>query len=246
MTPRRARQALSLFLLLAVAVAHNALFRQTRPAVGGIASEPSPLQALAIDPGPRLPTVPIALSERPSPSAKGGADKPAVRIARFKPDSAASEIAVAAEPPETASVDTVRAIQRELRQRGYGALGSDGKLRPATRAAIMAFEYDGGLPLTGRASEALLRRIVFGGAGATDPAAGKVRSPEAQELVRSVQRSLAALGYQPGPPDGQLEGDTSRAIREFELDKGLIPKGRISAELLAHLAGPVAPKLSRR
>ena len=62
--------------------------------------------------------------------------------------------------PRTAdeNSETIRAIQRELRQRGYGAWSSDGVMRPVTRAAIMAYEHDQGLPLTGEASEALLKR----------------------------------------------------------------------------------------
>jgi peptidoglycan hydrolase-like protein with peptidoglycan-binding domain len=189
------------------------------------------------------------LAEAAAPPAKASFDARAVRIARVEPEGAASDVSagpIIQPAPAAASIDTVRAVQRELRQRGYGALGSDGSMRPATRAAIMAFEYDHGLPLTGQASEALLRRILFGGAVSADPAAGKVRSSEAQEMVRSVQQSLAALGYQPGPADGQLAADTIRAIREFEIDKGLVPKGRISAELLAQLAGPTAPKKLRR
>jgi peptidoglycan hydrolase-like protein with peptidoglycan-binding domain len=57
---------------------------------------------------------------------------------------------------------------------------------------------------------------------------------------------LSALGYQPGPVNGQLEADTVRAIREFELDKGLVPRGRISPELMAQLTAPAAGKVSRR
>ncbi len=249
MTPRRARLALSLFLLLAAAVAHNALFRQTRPAGGGIATQARSAAA----PVPRVPqatTRPAeAPAERAAAPAKEHADKRPVRIGRFKPDWAASDIPsdpAAVQLPDVARVDTVRAVQRELRQRGYGPLVSDGSVRPATRAAIMAFEYDHGLPLTGQVSEALLRRILFGGSPTADPGAGRVRTAEAEALVRSVQQSLTALGYRPGPPDGQLSEDTIRAIREFEMDKGLVPKGRISAEVLGQLTGAGTPKLSRR
>ena len=80
----------------------------------------------------------------------------------------------------------------------------------------------------------------------TPEPAGKVGSAEAAELVRFVQQSLAALGYQAGPADGQLKAETVRAIREFEMDKGLVPKGRVSAELMGQLAAPAPPKLSRR
>src|SRR5262245_3010638 len=246
MTPRRQRQALCVFLLLAVAVAYNALFRQLRPAVGGgIAAEvPAAPAPVRTTPSKAAPSPP---AERPA-SLKDAPEKRGVRVVRAKPEWANTEAtgaAVVTQKSDAASPETVRAIQRELRQRGYGNLPSDGTLRPQTRAAIMAYEYDHGLPLTAQANEGLLSRILFGG---SSPAAGlgKVAAPEAAELVRFVQQSLAALGYQPGPVNGQLEADTTRAIREFEVDKGLVPKGRISAELLGQLTGPAAPKLSRR
>jgi len=248
MTPRRTRQALCVFLLLAVAVHYNALFRQVRPTLGGsIAAEPP----LALSGQPRPKAASSVVAERPA-AAKDVSDKRATGGARANPGlqqgwttSETTGAAAGSQKPDAASPDTIRAIQRELRQKGYGNLSSDGTLRPQTRAAIMAYEYDTGLVLTGQASEALLTRILFGGSPAAEPA-GKVGSAEAAELVRFVQHSLAALGYQPGPADGQLKAETVRAIREFEMDKGLVPKGRVSAELMAQLAAPASPKLSRR
>ena len=247
MTPRRTRQALCVFLLLALAVHYNALFRQVRPTLGGVsAAEPAPV--LSGQAAPK--TAPSLMVERPA-AGKDVADKRATRLVRANPSphsdwaTTDSTGAAGSKKPEAASADTIRAIQRELRQRGYGNLVSDGTLRPQTRAAIMAYEYDNGLVLTGQASEGLLTRILFGGNPAAEPA-GKVGSAEAVELVRFVQQSLAALGYQPGPADGQLKAETIRAIREFEMDKGLVPKGRVSAEVLAQLAAPAAAKLSRR
>jgi peptidoglycan hydrolase-like protein with peptidoglycan-binding domain len=248
MTPRRTRQALCVFLLLALAVHYNALFRQVRPTLGGrIAAEPP----LAL-PGQPRPKAASSVMAEPPAIGKEVADKRATRAARANPaphqDWATTEstgAAAAAQKSDAASPDTIRAIQRELRQKGYGTLATDGTLRPQTRAAIMAYEYDNGLVLTGQASEGLLTRILFGGSPAAEPA-GKVGSAEAAELVRLVQQSLAALGYQPGPADGQLKAETVRAIREFEMDKGLVPKGRVSVELMAQLAAPASPKLSRR
>jgi peptidoglycan hydrolase-like protein with peptidoglycan-binding domain len=232
------------FLLLTTAFAYNALVRQVRPtASANLALEAAPPPLLE-----RVPKTTSALAER-APDGRQAADKRAHRVPRGKPEAAEIAPAAASEPAPKAdaqSAETVRAIQRELRQRGYGALPSDGSLRPATRAAIMAYEFDNRLPLTGQASEALLRVLVFGGTPKADPAsAGKVGTAEAQELVRLVQQRLGALGYQPGPSDGQLQEATMRAIRDFELDKGLVPKGRVSAEVLAQLAVPQA-KLSRR
>ena len=117
----------------------------------------------------------------------------------------------------------------------------------ATRAAIMAFEHDHGMALSGEASERLLKRILL---GAADPAgadssgrrAAKVRSGHAEQVIRAVQQWLAALGYQPGRIDGRPGEDTVKAIRDFEMDKGLVPRGRVSAELVARLSEAAAPK----
>ncbi|HEU0158925.1 MAG TPA: peptidoglycan-binding domain-containing protein, partial [Hyphomicrobiaceae bacterium] len=233
MTPRRARQALCVFVLLALAVAYNALFRQLRPVVGGggIAAE---LPAAAA-PAPTLPNKAANAGAERTAAPKDAPDKRAQRAGRAaKPEAANGEAtgsALGSQKSETARPETVRAIGRELRQRGYGSAAGEGAPRAQRSAAIMAYEYDNGLPLTGQASEALLERILFGGPGAGE-GQGKVASAEAAELVRFVQQALSALGYQPGPVNGQLQADTVRAIREFELDKGLVPRGRISPELM--------------
>ena len=41
--------------------------------------------------------------------------------------------------------------------------------------------------------------------------------------MRAVQQWLAALGYQPGRTDGRPGEETVKAIRDFEMDKGLVP-----------------------
>jgi len=182
MTPRRTRQALCVFFLLAVAVHYNALFRQVRPTLGGSsAAEPPP----ALTGPARSKAAPSVVAERPAASkevaerpvtgkdvaerpvaGKDVPDRRAMRSPRANPappqDWANTDSTGAAGPQKSdaASPDTIRAIQRELRQKGYGNLAADGTLRPHTRAAIMAYEYDHGLVLTGQASEGLLTRIL--------------------------------------------------------------------------------------
>lgn len=221
MTPRQARVALGTFVLLTAGVVYNALYMQgeTGPGrrVGGDAIQSKPVRADTPPPGrPRT----------------GQTTK---RTALLKPDSAKTTQTPEALPDE-AGADTIRAIQRELNQRGFGPVGGDGVMRPVTRAAIMSYEHDNRLPLTGEATEALLTRLVLGASATDTPSgAGEVRSPHAEATIKQVQRLLAANGYRPGPSAGQLDADTVAAIRAFEKDQGLSPKGRISAEIVTRL-----------
>jgi peptidoglycan hydrolase-like protein with peptidoglycan-binding domain len=211
MTPRQARVALVMFMAIASGVAYNALYLQDGTAPGRrIASD-----ALR-------PDVPSAGATRVGQAtARSGKTTDT-------PKGAARD----------AGVETVRAIQRELNQRGYGPVVDDGLVRPVTRAAIISFEQDNRLPLTGAATDALLARLMLG-SSAKQPesvaAAGQVQSPQAEETIRHMQRLLAANGYRPGPADGRLGSDTVEAIRAFEKDQGLPAKGRVSAEVLARL-----------
>ncbi|MES9956406.1 MAG: SEL1-like repeat protein [Sedimenticola sp.] len=56
-----------------------------------------------------------------------------------------------------------------------------------------------------------------------------------RETVIAVQRRLNELGYDPGPADGAPGKRTRRAIREYQLDKGLTVDGGISRELVDSL-----------
>ncbi len=142
------------------------------------------------------------------------------------------------EPVAPVTQQTVRAIQRELTDRGYDPGAADGNIGLLTQAAIMAYEHDQGLVLTGEPSERLLRRIILGVSTEDDGARpGKARDGEAAErLIKGVQKALASLKYAPGQTDGQLGDETMRAIREFEMDQGLVPTGRVSGRLIVRLA----------
>lgn len=168
------------------------------------------------------------------------------RFARLRQDAAQASAAdrLPDVPDVEGNADVIKAIQRELTGRGYGPLVADGVPGLVTRAAVMAFEHDSRLPLTGEATGRLLGRLQLSAAQAAllpaDPAAGKVRSQQAELVIRTVQQSLAALGYQVGKGDGRSSDDVARAIQEFELDEGLTPTGRVSAEVFARLGRVVA------
>ncbi|MBU2531759.1 MAG: peptidoglycan-binding protein [Alphaproteobacteria bacterium] len=127
-------------------------------------------------------------------------------------------------------------VRRELVSRGYLASPPTGEADAATRAAILAFEFDHGLILTAEPSEQVQKALIFTHVKAA--AAQSVPATDAaQRLVTEVQRALAHLGYASGAPTGVLDEATRVAVRKFERARGLQSSGRISAPLLASL-GP--------
>ena len=144
-------------------------------------------------------------------------------------------LAAGSVPTNAASQQEVtRAVQRELQIRGYETGARDGVAGVMTRAGIMAYEHDHGLALTARPSQELLKAIVLGEAGKGKGV--KAETAEAQDVIRSVQRSLAKLRYKPGPANGRLTPETARAIRAFEGDQALPETGRVSGPLISRLA----------
>jgi peptidoglycan hydrolase-like protein with peptidoglycan-binding domain len=53
--------------------------------------------------------------------------------------------------------------------------------------------------------------------------------------VKSVQQTLADLGYAPGRADGAIGDATTRAIIAFQRDRKMAETGRITPELLREL-----------
>jgi peptidoglycan hydrolase-like protein with peptidoglycan-binding domain len=207
MTPQNARRVLTTFLLLSTGVIINILVMQ-----------------------------PIG-----SRSANSRVGKPDV-LRDVAPVPSASAPTVSSASPTGDNPDTIRAIQRELAARDYDLAAPDGIASPTTRAAIMAWEHDNGLPLTGEPTAAVLKAIILGvdittSANITSElkALPRAREPRTQHLIRSVQQTLADLGYVLGTASGVMNDDTARAIREFEVEQALPPTGRISATLITRL-----------
>ena len=75
--------------------------------------------------------------------------------------------------------------------------------------------------------------------GGTDPIPSTnldAADPQNSDTVLYVQRRLGELGFDPGGADGRLGARTSRALRAFEIAKGLPETGQINAANLAALA----------
>jgi hypothetical protein len=169
-TPLQARIALAGFALVAAAVTYNALYRQDAlPAVGVAARETSQVKAPAA--GKVRAETPVPNARPPSDPAKRSSLAPAK----------GTEIAVAT---EGASAGTIKAIQRELKDRGYGPLEADGAAGPATRAAIASFEEANQLPATGRPTEELLKHLLLGVPPLAAGGKSEARSTHADARVR--------------------------------------------------------------
>ena len=131
---------------------------------------------------------------------------------------------------------TIEAIQRKLIENGYAPGPVDGVQGHMTRAAIMAYQDDNGLGITGIASDQLLKNMILGTSlsDATADTATPVPD-ETKALVMAVQLTLKKLGYDPGPPDGLWGASTRKAIESFERSRKLTIKGHISGRFLKNL-----------
>jgi peptidoglycan hydrolase-like protein with peptidoglycan-binding domain len=135
----------------------------------------------------------------------------------------------------------VRAVQRELAVRGFDVGPVDGIMSAKTRAAISSYEKAHNLPVTGAATDALLRQILLGDSvrpnGSTGSVAGKISPAKGGSAlsVKAIQQVLADLGYSPGAVDGEMGEATARAISAFQRDRKIAQTGKITPELLNEL-----------
>ena len=109
--------------------------------------------------------------------------------------------------------------------------------------AIQRFQIANNLPVTGEPSESILAQILLN--HETNTTATNYESDgdsttkitlavqvNEQSTVWRVQQALASLGYGPLDVDGILGLQTSKAIEQFELDRGLPITGEPSEVLL--------------
>lgn len=146
--------------------------------------------------------------------------------------------------PTTMRSDAVLSVQRHLTDRGYEPGPADGVLGEQTRAAIMAYEHDNKLRVSGEPSDKLLKSMILGASPGDPAAASSQLSPENTALVKSIQKTLIKLGYDAGPIDGLIGASTNMAIRKFERDRKLPVKGRISGRLVKELREASGGRLS--
>jgi hypothetical protein len=123
----------------------------------------------------------------------------------LQPGSRAVSATGALPETEKAGAETVRAVQEQLAAKGYDPGPVDGVHGLLTRAAVMAFQYDHDLPLTGEVSDRLLKQILFGAGSEADSGADPDIPEETAALIRAVKERLLPLG-----DDFSFSGDNGR------------------------------------
>lgn len=219
------------FIALATAIFVNALYLQDAPRLAASAArQAQPPEAAE---APEIATK-SATAALPAHSASPSAATPAA------PENAGEDTASAASQNRRSAGQPgdprlVQAIQRELYARGYAPGSNPGRLDLETRAAIIAYQFDEGMALTGEASEAVLKSLLFGRAAGKAGPGPDGRFERQRKLVAEVQDMLARMGYASGPVDGRIDERTREAIRRFEQDRSLAPRGRLTERLLLEM-----------
>jgi hypothetical protein len=159
-----------------------------------------------------------------------GMPSTAVSVTQFPFDKSSAQ--AYGQPEEAKGPKLHVALQRELGRRGYAdqlRTGANG-----LRLAVLAYELDNALPLTGEPTEALLKRILFD-LNQAPRGAFADRAELNQTLVIEAQKMLLGLGFFRGRVSGRVDALTSNAIKDFERHRGLAQTGRLTGETLLEL-----------
>lgn len=223
MSPRRAKIYTWMLVGLAGCASINVmLFQQRLPmrGMGGVYGESAAGGAAT-----RMAVPPSALAPAP------GTNAPA------RPTKTANTPPAAPNPAIT-QAELLQAIQRELSSAGHFTGLADGKPSKALTAAIVSYEFQQGLPLSGEPNDGLLKRLILGTTLATmrTHMPGEIipGSP-ADHMVRWVIESLNKLGHDAGKPQPKLDLKAIQAIRAFEAGELMRPTGRIGEAMVRQL-----------
>ena len=145
---------------------------------------------------------------------------------------------------QSAPAALVRDIQVALAEKGLYDGALDGLAGPKTRHAIEAFEKKAGLKVTGEPAAQLLAVLQMSSEGR--PAVPLTKTVSTVRITvpvvdvpdnkaARVQTALNDLGYGPIDVDGLMGSETSKAIRRFELDRGLPITGKIGERVIDEL-----------
>jgi hypothetical protein len=173
----------------------------------------------------------LFLQERPHSRGMSGMPSTAVSITQFP--LAVPDTRRPASQPGAEGQDRLQfALQRELARRGYSdQLQTQGD---GLRLAVLAYEFDSAMPLTGEPNEALLKHILFD----LNQAPRGVFADRAEanpRFVMAVQEKLLGLGFFSGVLSGRMDVWTAGAVKDFQRYRRLDLTGRLTEVTLLEL-----------
>ena len=135
---------------------------------------------------------------------------------------------------------SVANVQDLLNRLGYDAGPVDGIMGGRTEDAIMAYQRDQGLRVTGQPSAELYAYMLEGGSGMTTSTAATTSSTGSTTItsgqtVVEVQAELRRRGYAIDAVTGQWDEPTRDAVLAYQRDAGLPETGVIDAALAESL-----------
>lgn len=132
--------------------------------------------------------------------------------------------------------EPVRDIQSRLAALGFDS-GPDprGTFGAATEEAIRVFQEARGLPRDGIVGPDTWQALVDAGYRLGDRLLYRRVPPLRGDDVAEMQRSLNALGFDPGKVDGSFEADTLEALIDFQHNRGMAVDGIVGPEVIAEL-----------
>ena len=127
--------------------------------------------------------------------------------------------------------------QQQLADLGHYSGADDGVMGAETRIAIMRYQQDNGLAVSGRPDPQFLEHLQYvHHIHQASTVTGSTTLAADSSSIERAQRKLRKLGYDAGPIDGKIGAKTANAIRLYQTDMQLPADGELSAELLNQLA----------
>jgi peptidoglycan hydrolase-like protein with peptidoglycan-binding domain len=120
------------------------------------------------------------------------------------------------------------------------------KLLASTAAAALLIGWAAGVGAQAADPQPQLPPLPQAGAAPQASTAAPLAAPQplGQDDVREVQSQLIALGYNPGPADGQLGPSTTTAAEQYDHAHGGTGQAPVDSALLARLKADTGPRLS--
>ncbi len=137
--------------------------------------------------------------------------------------SSSSDESESSSSTEAQPSDTVKELQKELKELGYYEGSIDGLYGSETEQAVKDFQKDEGLTVDGKYGPATHKALL----AALDT--------QDSEATKQIQSMLADLGYYDGDINGKYDTATEDAVKAFQEEQGLTADGIVGPETLAAL-----------